>query len=76
MRRQEVLDVMEGNGATELFPVFGRDGSFMVVDKEGNPFQIPYERPLTGGVLLWFPVDEDEISMELTPEQVELGGCT
>ena len=69
MRRQEVLDVMEGNGATELFPVFGRDGSFMVVDKEGNPFQIPYER-----VLLWFPVDEDEISMELTPEQVELVG--
>ena len=74
MRRQEVLDVMEGNGATELYPVFGPDGSFRVVDKEGNPFQIPHERPLTGGVLLWFPVDEKEISMELTPEQVELVG--
>ncbi len=74
MRRQEVLDVMEGNGATELFPVFGRDGSFMVVDNEGNPFQIPHERPLTGGVLLWFPVDEKEISMKLTPEQANLVG--
>ena len=52
MRRQEVVDIMEGNGATELFPVFGPDG----------------------GVLLWFPVNENEISMELTPEQAELVG--
>jgi hypothetical protein len=74
MRRQEVLDVMEGNGATELHPVFGPDGSFRVIDNEGNPFQIPQERPLTGGVLLWFPVDEKEISMELTPEQANLVG--
>jgi|TARA_R110000824_G_scaffold95305_3_gene229305 hypothetical protein len=74
MRRQEVIDIMEGNGATELHPVFGPDGSFRVVDKEGNPFQIPYERPMTGGVLLWFPVDEGKISMELSPEQVELVG--
>ena len=36
MRRQEVVDIMEGNGATELYPVFGPDGSFRVVDKEGN----------------------------------------
>jgi hypothetical protein len=74
MRRQEVIDIMEGNGATELFPVFGPDGSFRVVDKEGNPFQIPYERPITGGVLLWFPVNENDIPMELTEKQVELVG--
>jgi hypothetical protein len=74
MRRQEVVDIMEGNGATELFPVFGPDGAFRVVDKEGNPFQIPYERPMTGGVLLWFPVNEEAIPMELTAEQAELVG--
>ena len=74
MRRQEVVDIMEGNGATELFPVFGPDGAFRVVDKEGNPFQIPYERPMTGGVLLWFPVNEEAIPMELTAEQAALVG--
>ena len=74
MRRQEVIDIMEGNGATELHPVFGPDGAFRVVDKEGNPFHIPYERPLTGGVLLWFPVNEKEISMKLTTEQAKLVG--
>ena len=74
MRRQEVIDIMEGNGATELHPVFGPDGSFRVVDKEGNPFHIPYERPVTGGVLLWFPVNEKEISMKLTTEQAKLVG--
>ena len=74
MRRQEVIDIMEGNGATELFPVFGPDGSFRVVDKEGNPFQVPYARPMIGGVLLWYPVDEGTIPMELTPEQAKLVG--
>ena len=74
MRRQEVIDIMEGNGATELYPVFGPDGSFRVVDKEGNPFPIPHVRPMTGGVLLWFPVNEEAIPMELSPEQVELVG--
>ena len=74
MRRQEVIAIMEGNGATELYPVFSKDGSFRVVDKEGNPFHVPHERPLAGGVLLWFPVDENEIPMELSTEQVELIG--